>query len=83
VTCNTTSVSGKNAKDVPRDYHVLGVYDKYNNKWFMTGEKKSWGRSMSDTEQLKKYRLGLRMVEGGDLFEQYDDVALDDKKFKI
>ena len=23
------------------------------------------------------------MVEGGDLFEQYDDVALDDEKFKL
>ena len=80
VTCNTTLGSGKNAKDVPRDYRVLGVYDKYNNKWFMTGEKKSWGRSMSDTD-LKKYWLGIRMVEG-DLFEQYNDVALDDEKFK-
>ena len=81
VTCSTTSGSGKNAKDIPRDYRVLGVYDKYNNKWFMTGDKKSWGRSMSATE-LKKYRLGLRMVECGELFEQYDDVALDEEKFK-
>lgn len=82
VTCNTKLGTGKNAKDYPRNYRVLGVYDKYNNKWFMTGEKKSWGRSISATE-LKKYRLGLRMVEGDDIFEQYDDVALDDDKFKI
>jgi len=52
---------------------VVGVYDKYYNKWFLTEDKKRWGPSVSDAEK-KKFKVAIRMVEEGAL-EKYDYVS--------
>jgi len=68
----TSNIScGKNK--IPKDYIVLGLYDKYYNKWFMTGDRKKWGPLVSDTEK-KKFKVAIRMVEDG-VLEKYDYVC--------
>ena len=52
---------------------MLGLYDKYYSKWFMTGERKRWGPMVTDAEK-KKFRVAIRMVEEG-VLEEYDQVC--------
>jgi hypothetical protein len=51
----------------------MGVYDKYYNKWFMTGDKKRWGPLGSGAEQ-KKFRITIHMVEDR-VVDEYDLVC--------
>jgi len=46
-------------------YHVIGVYDKSYNKWFMAKENKKHWMSLSQQER-KKYKVAIRMVEDVD-----------------
>ena len=80
VMCMAQEGGGDDSPALKEKYRVVCVYDKYLNKWFMTGEKKRWGQSMSK-EEKKKYKVGLRMIEE-DLVDDYDDVALDSTAFK-
>ena len=60
---------------------MLGLYDKYYNKWFMTGEAKGWEPLMAAVDK-KKYRLAILMIEDGRV-EKYDDVELDDARYNL
>jgi len=68
----TSNVSRGKTK-VPKTYIVLGLYDKYYNKWFMTGERKRWGPMVTDADK-KKFKVAIRMVEEG-VLEKYDMVC--------
>lgn len=59
---------------VPFEYRVLGVYDKSYNKFFMTGDKKKWGKLVPQ-DDLKKYKIALMMVKR-DVVDGYYDVSL-------
>lgn len=82
LSCDVVTGSGKNAQRSPMTYRVIGLYDKMYNKWYLTGEKKPWGQSMSNTEK-KKYKLAARMVEGCDIFGKYEYVSLHDEQYKL
>lgn len=71
-----TSIISREKTKISKQFIVLGVYDKYYNKWFMTAEKKRWGTSVSVTEK-KKYKVAIRMVEEG-VLERYDCVSPND-----
>ena len=62
-------------------YRIIGLYDKYYNKWWMAGDKKGWNLLMKDTEK-KKYKVAMRMVEEGSVAD-YDDIEFDDDRFKL
>ncbi len=47
-------------------YHVIGVYDKSYNKWFMAKENKKHWMSLSQ-QGRKKYKVAIRMVEDVDI----------------
>ena len=66
---------------ITKDYRVLGLYEKPYNKWFMSGEKKAWGDKMK-TEDKKKYKIAIRMIEEGVLTD-FDDVDLTDSRYDI
>ena len=51
-----------------------GNYEKSYNKWFMSGEKKSWGGKMM-AEDKKKYKIAISMIDEGVLTD-FDDVYL-------
>ena len=68
-----TSIISRGKTKISKQFIVLGVYDKYYNKWFMTAEEKRWGPSVSVTEK-KKYKVAIRMVEDG-VLEKYDYVS--------
>ena len=51
----------KKCKLVKRMFRVQSVLQKYHGKWFMTGERKKWSRSM--TEDKKKQYIRMQMVE--------------------
>ena len=72
---------GKNSPKTTVEYRVLGLYDKYYNKWFMTGEAKGWEPLMAAVDK-KKYRLAILMIEDGRV-EKYDDVELDDARYNL
>ena len=46
------------SKLVKRTYRVQSVLQKYNGKWFMTGERKKWSTSMIDDEK-KQYKVRM------------------------
>ena len=81
VVCKVKSGNGRNSPMIMKNFRVLGLYDKYYNKWFMTGEKKAWTEAMTD-EKKKKYKMAVRMMEEG-TYEEYDDVALDDNTYNL
>eukprot|EP00957_Ditylum_brightwellii_P162313 12358948-Ditylum_brightwellii.AAC.2 len=79
VSSNIKLGQGKNSLVALKDYHVLGLYDKSYNKWFMTGEKKEWKSTMK-TKEKKKYKLAVRMIEDGTL-NNYDDICLSNDRY--
>ena len=81
VSCDITTGRGQATTTISKDYRVLGVYDKFYNKWFMTSEKKHWGVLMKE-DRKKLFKMAIRMMETGSI-EDYDDVALDDEDYKL
>jgi hypothetical protein len=54
---------------------VLGVYDKFYNKWWLSMDEKEKWSPRADEKLMKKFRFTIRMVEDVEL-EAYDDVSL-------
>lgn len=68
-----SSIISRGTIKFEKEYIVIGMYDKYYNKWFMTGENKSWGAAVTKNEK-KRYKMAIRMVEDGAL-DKYDYVC--------
>ena len=81
VSSKIKSGQGKDSPMIPVHYRIIGLYDKYYNKWWMTGDKKGWNLLMKDTEK-KKYKVAMWMVEEGSVAD-YDDIEFDDDRFKL
>ena len=64
---------------ISRDNRVLGLYEKTQNKWFVTREKKAWRLTMKAMDK-KLYNMSIRMMEGG-VLEDYDDIQLDNESY--
>ena len=64
VSSNIQINSGGSKMMITKDYRVPGIYGKSYNKWFIYGEKKSWGDKMN-TEDKKKYKIAICMIEEG------------------
>ena len=71
---------GAAATTVRRQYRVLGLYTKFYNKWFMTGDRQRWAPTMKE-EEKKKYKMAVRMVEPT-ITGEYEDVDLNDETYK-
>ena len=60
------------SKLVNMTYRVQSVLQKYHGKWFMTGERKKWSRSMTE-DKTEQYTVRMRMVKE-DVMDGYKDV---------
>ena len=71
----------KKSKLVKRTYRVQSILQKYHGKWFMTGERKKWSRSMTEDEK-KQYKVRMRMVQE-DVMGGYKDVSFTSTDYQI
>ena len=71
----------KKSKLVKRTYRVQSILQKYHGKWFMTGERKKWSRSMTEDEK-KQYKVRMRMVQE-DVMGGYKDVSFTSTEHQI
>jgi len=79
ITCKLKLGNRKDNPEIPKDYRVLAVYEKFYNKWWMSRDKKLWSLTM-DPNIKNKYRLAVRMVEDGAI-EAFDDVSLNNETY--
>ena len=71
----------KKSNLVKRTYRVQSVLQKYHGKWFMTGERKNWSRSMTE-DKKKQYKVRMRMVKE-DMMDGYKDVPFTSTEYQI
>ena len=71
----------KKSNLVKKMYRVQSVLEKHHGKWWMTGERKEWSRSMMEDEK-KKYKVRMRMVEE-DVMGGYKDVSFTSTEYEI
>ena len=71
----------KKSTSIKRTYWVQSVLQKYHGKWWMTGERKAWSRSMMEDDK-KKYKVRMRMVKE-DVMGGYKDVSFTSTDYQI
>ena len=72
---------GAAATEFDYPFRVLGIYDKYYNKWYLGEEPwKLWPRNDQDKEE-RRYKLDVRMLDK-DALDECDDVPLYHADFK-
>ena len=72
---------GAAAKEFEYPFRVLGIYDKYYNKWYLGKvPSKLWPRNSQDKDE-RKYKLDIRMLEK-DALDEYADIPLYHADFK-
>ncbi len=81
----TSTSTDTSTTQIPAKYHVIGVYEKSYNKWFMAKENKKPWISLS-WQDRKKYMIAIRMVEDVDaesfMLNDCQDVSVHDARFK-
>ena len=73
--------SNKESPSIWKKYHVISLYEKTYNKWYMAKEKKAW--ATLNKGERKKYKVAMRMVEHVDWDGEVDehlDVSLSDDR---
>ncbi len=83
--CQIKTGTDISTPQLPAKYHVIGVYEKFYNKWFMAKEDKKPWISLSRQDR-KKYKVAIRMVEDVDakslILNDCQDVSDHDARFK-
>ncbi len=61
MSCKVKLGRSRSSPVVDKVYHVLDVYDKSYNKWWMLGDEKTWSVTMK-AEYKKRFKLSICMI---------------------
>ena len=75
LTMNVALGRGANAPVSVCKFRVMGVYDKFYNKWFLTEKRHRWAKTMDEKEK-RKYRFVARMLKRDNVLDDCADVEL-------